>query len=59
MDILYYSNYCKHSQKIIQTLVKNNMKDKLNYICIDKRKRDESDNQIYVYLENEIGRAHV
>lgn len=52
MDILYYSNYCKHSQKIIQTLVKNNMKDKLNYICIDKRKRDESDNQIYVYLEN-------
>ena len=52
MDILYYSNYCKHSQKIIQTLAKNNMKDKLNYICIDKRKKDDTNNQIYVYLEN-------
>lgn len=52
MDILYYSNYCKHSQKIVQTLVKNNMQDKLSYICIDKRKKDTSDNQTYIYLEN-------
>jgi hypothetical protein len=52
MDILYYSNYCKHSQKIIQTLVKNNMKDKISYVCIDKRKKDPNDNQVYVYLEN-------
>ena len=52
MDILYYSNYCKHSQKIVQALVKNNMQDKLSYICIDKRKKDTSDNQTYIYLEN-------
>ena len=32
MDILYYSNYCKHSQKIVQTLVKNNFKDKISFI---------------------------
>ena len=29
MDILYYSNYCKHSQKTIQTLVKNDIIDKI------------------------------
>ena len=52
MDILYYSNYCKHSQKIIQTLVKNNMKDKISYICIDNRKRDQTNNQVYIHLEN-------
>lgn len=52
MDILYYSNYCKHSQKIIQTLVKNNMKNKLSYISIDKRTRDDTNNQTYIYLDN-------
>jgi len=52
MDILYYSNYCKHSQKIVNTLVKNNLKDKLSFLCIDKRKRDSQDNQTYILLEN-------
>ena len=52
MDILYYSNYCKHSQKIIQTLVKNNLKEKISFICIDNRKRDPNNNQIYIHLEN-------
>tara|TARA_B100000282_G_C31738191_1_gene494765 strand:- start:3515 stop:4108 length:594 start_codon:yes stop_codon:yes gene_type:complete len=52
MDILYYSNYCKHSQKVVNTLVKNNLKDKLSFLCIDKRKRDTRDNQVYILLEN-------
>jgi hypothetical protein len=52
MDILYYSNYCKHSQKIIQTLVKANMADKISFICIDKRTRDNKSNQIFITLEN-------
>ena len=52
MDILYYSNYCKHSQKLIQTLVKSNMSDKLSFICIDKRTRDDKTNQTYITLEN-------
>ena len=50
MDILYYSNYCKHSQKIIQTLVKNNLIDKISCICIDKRSRENG--QILITLEN-------
>jgi hypothetical protein len=52
MDILYYSNYCKHSQSVLQFLVKGNMTDKLNFICIDKRVRDAQNNQIYIILEN-------
>ena len=52
MDILYYSNYCAHSQKIIQYIGKNNLGDKLNCICIDKRGRDPTTNQMVVHLEN-------
>jgi hypothetical protein len=52
MDILYYSNYCKHSQSIIQTLVKSNLIDKISCICIDKRSRDPTNGQVYVTLEN-------
>jgi len=52
MDILYYSNYCKHSQKVIQFLAKNNFTNKLNFICIDKRKRDPQTNQTNIELEN-------
>jgi hypothetical protein len=52
MDILYYSNYCKHSQLVLQFLVKENMSDKLNFICIDKRVKDAQNNQTYIVLEN-------
>jgi len=52
MDILYYSNYCKHSQNVIQTLVKSNLTDKISFICIDKRKRDENSGNIVIILEN-------
>lgn len=52
MDILYYSNYCKHSQNIIQTLVKSNLTNKISFICIDKRIRDPTNGQVYVTLEN-------
>lgn len=52
MDILYYSNYCKHSQKIVQFLVKNRLNDKLNFICIDKRRRDPKSGQMQIVLEN-------
>ena len=52
MDILYYSNYCKHCQKTLQTLVKGNLSDKLSFICIDKRVRDPKTNQVFITLEN-------
>jgi hypothetical protein len=52
MDTLYYSNNCKHSQRILQFLVKSNLSNKINFLCIDKRKRDPSNNQTYIILEN-------
>lgn len=52
MDILYYSNYCKHSQRIIQTLVKSSLNDKISFICIDKRTHDPNTGQTYILLEN-------
>ena len=52
MDILYYSNYCKHCQKLLQTLVKANMSNKISFICIDKRIVDPNTNQTYIVLEN-------
>jgi len=52
MDILYYSNYCKHSKKILQILGKTNVVDKISFICIDKRSRDSKTNQVFLDLEN-------
>ena len=52
MDTLYYSNYCKHSQRVLQFLVKGNLVNKLNFLCVDKRERDSSSNQIYLILED-------
>jgi hypothetical protein len=52
MDILYYSNYCKHSQNIIRNLAKTAVRDKACFICIDKKTRDTTNNQIYISLEN-------
>jgi len=52
MDILYYSNYCKHCQRLVQTLVKGNLSNKISFICIDKRVRDPKNNQQYIVLEN-------
>ena len=52
MDILYYSNYCKHSKKILEFLVKGGIVESLSCICIDKRSRNPKTNQIIVLLEN-------
>ena len=52
MDTLYYSNYCKHSQRILHFLVKGNLANKVNFLCIDKRERDVKNNQIFIILED-------
>ena len=52
MDTLYYSNYCKHSQRVLHFIVKGNLTEKLNFLCIDKREKDVNNNQIYIILED-------
>ena len=50
-SILYYSNYCEHSKKLLQTLSKANISNDIHFICIDKRTRDEN-GKLYIILEN-------
>ena len=52
MNILYYSNYCKHSKGILDYLVKNDIAKTLNCICVDRRKVDPQNGQTHIILEN-------
>jgi len=52
MDILYYSNYCKHSQKVIKYLRKGGLTNEVNAFCIDKRTKDPKTNQTVILLED-------
>jgi len=52
MDNLYYSNYCKHCKKVLDFLSKSGIAEKLNCICIDKRKRDPNTNQMLIHLDD-------
>ena len=49
-SILYYSKFCEHSNKLLQTLSKTNQKD-IHFICIDKRVKD-TNNKMFIVLEN-------
>ncbi len=53
MDILYYSNYCKHSKQVLNVLSRcKNLKETISFICIDNREIDNKTNQIFILLEN-------
>lgn len=50
-SILYYSNFCEHSKKLIQSLSKTNVAKDIHFICIDNRAKD-SNNKVFIVLEN-------
>jgi hypothetical protein len=50
-SILYYSNFCEHSKKLLQTLSKTQVSKDIHFICIDKRVKDET-GKIQIVLEN-------
>ena len=50
-SILYYSNFCEHSKKLLQILSKSQVSKDVHFICIDKRVRGE-DNKTYIVFEN-------
>ena len=50
-SILYYSKFCEHSNKLLQTLSKTNVQKDIHFICIDKRVKD-SNNKMFIVLEN-------
>ena len=49
--ILYYSSFCEHSKKLLQTLSKTQMNNDFHFICIDKRVKG-NDGKLYVVLES-------
>jgi hypothetical protein len=49
-SILYYSNFCEHSKKLLTILPKANLQKDIHFICIDKRVKEN--NKIYVVLGN-------
>jgi hypothetical protein len=51
-SILYYSNHCEYSKKLLQGLSKTNISKDIHFICIDKRIREPSNGKIYIVLEN-------
>lgn len=49
--ILYYSNFCEHSKKLLNILAKTSVSKDVHFICIDKRVTD-ANNKIQIVLEN-------
>jgi glutaredoxin-related protein len=54
MDILYYSNHCKHCQKLLAHLAKIGVLDKYNFICIDRRSIDPNTRQMVITLDRGV-----
>jgi len=48
--ILYYSNYCEHSKKLLQTLSKSQISKEIHFICIDNRVKENG--KIHIILQN-------
>jgi hypothetical protein len=49
--ILYYSNYCEHSKKLLQSLSKTELSKDIHFICVDVREV-KPDGSIYIKLQN-------
>jgi hypothetical protein len=49
--ILYYSNFCEPSKKLLQTVTKTQNSKDIHFICIDKRVKDPS-GKIFIILQN-------
>jgi len=52
MSIIYYSNFCEPSKKLLQQLAKTKLGRELHYICIDVRFKDPS-GRTFVQVENQ------
>ena len=48
--IIYYSNYCAHSKRILLALSRRKTDDEIHYLCIDKRTTNNG--KTYLVLSN-------
>lgn len=49
-SILYYSNFCEPSKKLLQTVSKTDIAKDIHFICIDKRVKENG--KIFIILQN-------
>jgi hypothetical protein len=49
-SIIYYSNYCDHSKKLLNVLSKTKLSQEIHFMCIDRRVKENDDT--YIILEN-------
>ena len=49
--ILYYSNFCEPSKKLLQSITKTHNTSSIHFICIDKRVKDSS-GKTFIVLQN-------
>ena len=49
--ILYYSNFCEPSKKLLQTVSKTQNVNNIHFVCIDKRVKD-SNGKVFIILQN-------
>jgi hypothetical protein len=50
--VIYYSNFCDPSKKLLQKVAKTKLSQEIHFICIDRRQRDSKGNTI-LFLQNE------
>ena len=50
--VIYYSNFCDPSKKLLQKVAKTKLSQEIHFICIDQRKRDSKGNTI-LFVQNE------
>ncbi len=48
--ILYYSNFCEPSKKLLQTVSKTQNVNNMHFVCIDKRVKDSS-GKVFIVLQ--------
>lgn len=49
--ILYYSNHCEPSKKLLQTISQSKVREEIHFVCIDQRIQG-NDGATYIVLEN-------
>lgn len=49
-SILYYSKFCEHSKKLLESLSRSNVSKDIHFICIDKRMKEN--NKTFIIMDN-------
>ena len=54
MSIVYYSNFCDPSKKLLQKISKTKLSQEIHFICIDRRQRDSKGNTILLLEKEQV-----